>query len=228
MPVIAIDGPSGAGKSSVSRAIAERFGWSYLDTGALYRALTLFALENGISALDELPNKLADVKLHWNGNPQNPEISLAGRVINSEIRNAEVTAQVSLVAANPAVRIFLLGMQREIINSSWPGIVVEGRDIGTTVWPDAELKIFLTADLQARAERRNAELQANLSDSDVERSLAARDRIDSTRDFSPLRQSEDQIILDATHLSFNEVVSEIIKIIGELKLADDDDGKHGR
>lgn len=227
MPVIAIDGPSGAGKSSVSRAIAERFGWSYLDTGALYRALTLFALENGISTLDEIPGRLADAKLHWNGNPQNPEISLAGRVINSEIRSAEVTAQVSLVAANPAVRIFLLGMQREIINNAWPGIVVEGRDIGTTVWPDAELKIFLTADLQARAERRSAELQANLSDSDVERSLAARDRIDSTRDFSPLRQTEDQIVLDATHLSFNEVVSEIIDIIGELKLANDD-GKHGR
>ena len=227
MPVIAIDGPSGAGKSSVSRAIAERFGWSYLDTGALYRALTLFALENDISALDELPSKLADANLHWNGTPQNPEISLAGRVINSEIRSAEVTAQVSLVAANPAVRTFLLGMQREIINNSWAGIVVEGRDIGTTVWPDAELKIFLTADLKARAERRSAELQANLSDSDVERSLAARDRIDSTRDFSPLRQTEDQIVLDATHLTFNEVVSEIIDIIGELKLADDD-GKHGR
>ena len=227
MPVIAIDGPSGAGKSSVSRAIAERFGWSYLDTGALYRAVTFFALENDFSTLDELPGRLADAKLHWNGNPQNPEISLAGRVINSEIRNAEVTAQVSLVAANPAVRTFLLGMQREIINNSWAGIVVEGRDIGTTVWPDAELKIFLTADLQARAERRNAELQANLSDSDVERSLAARDRIDSTRDFSPLRQTEGQIVLDATHLTFNEVVSEIIDIIGELKLADDD-GKHGK
>jgi cytidylate kinase len=110
-------------------------------------------------------------------------------------------------------------MQREIINNAARGIVVEGRDIGTTVWPDAELKIFLTADLTARAERRNAELARALSHNDVEKSLAARDVIDSTRASSPLRQTDDQVVIDATHLSIDEVVSEITKLVAQLKIA---------
>ena len=147
MAVVAIDGPSGAGKSSASRSVASHFGWSYLDTGALYRALTLFALEEKISQLESLPRLLDGDRLSWYGDPVEPTIFLDGRNVNREIRSAEVTAQVSAIAANPEVRGFLLSLQRSIINRADAGIVVEGRDIGSTVWPDAELKIFLTADL---------------------------------------------------------------------------------
>lgn len=218
MAVVAIDGPSGAGKSSVSRAIATSFRWSYLDTGALYRALTLYAIESELARPSDIPARLATNAITWDGNPDEPTISLEGRVINQEIRSQKVTENVSAIAADPKVRQFLLTMQRDIINKATRGIVVEGRDIGTTVWPDAELKIFLTADLTARAERRNAELAQAFSDSEVQKSLAARDVIDSTRTSSPLRQTEDQIVIDATHLSFDEVVSEIKKLVVHLNL----------
>lgn len=218
MAVVAIDGPSGAGKSSVSRAIATSFRWSYLDTGALYRALTLYAIESELAHPSDIPARLATNAITWDGNPDEPTISLDGRVINLEIRSQKVTENVSAIAADPKVRQFLLTMQRDIINKATRGIVVEGRDIGTTVWPDAELKIFLTADLTARAERRNAELAQAFSDSEVQKSLAARDVIDSTRTSSPLRQTEDQIVIDATHLSFDEVVSEIKKLVVHLNL----------
>lgn len=223
MPVLAIDGPSGAGKSSVSKALAQTFGWEYLDTGALYRALTLFAIENEISEPSAIPELLPSSDVQWLGNPRQPEIRLANRLINEEIRAEKVTDKVSEIAANTQVRAYLLLLQRSIINQAKRGIVVEGRDIGTTVWPDAELKIFLTADLQARAERRNAELQDNLSDSEVEISLARRDAIDSTRSASPLRQSEDQITVDATHLTLEQVVSLIAEQVIERKLNSDSD-----
>lgn len=223
MAVIAIDGPSGAGKSSVSRAIATAFRWRYLDTGALYRALTYFARETRITHPSEIPGLIGAKAISWDGNPADPRISLLGRVINQEIRSQDVTENVSAVAADPQVRQFLLSMQREIINSASRGIVVEGRDIGTTVWPDAELKIFLTADLTARAERRGAELAQSMSGSEVEKSLAARDGIDSSRTSSPLRQTDDQVVIDATHLSFDDVVSEIRRLVTELKLVNEDE-----
>lgn len=220
MAVVAIDGPSGAGKSSVSRAIATTFRWSYLDTGALYRALTYYAMESGLADPSQIPARISSDAITWDGNPVEPKILLAGQVINQEIRSQKVTDSVSAIAADPQVREFLLSMQREIINKAMRGIVVEGRDIGTTVWPDAELKIFLTADLTARAERRNAELAQSFSDTEVQKSLAARDVIDSTRATSPLRQTEDQVVIDATHLSFEEVVSEIKKLIVHLNLSE--------
>lgn len=218
MAVVAIDGPSGAGKSSVSRAIAAAFHWEYLDTGALYRALTFFALENQISSAHQIPALIGWDGIQWFGDPGKPEIRLSGRNINNEIRSVAVTDRVSEIAADPLVRSYLLTLQRTIINTASRGIVVEGRDIGTTVWPDAELKIFLTADLQARAERRNAELASSYSDSEIEYSLAKRDSIDSTRSASPLRKSDDQITIDATHLSLEEVVAVISKQILDLKL----------
>lgn len=220
MAVVAIDGPSGAGKSSVSKAIAMSFRWIYLDTGALYRALTYYAMESELAHPSEIPARLVPNAISWDGNPAAPTISLEGRVINLEIRSQKVTENVSAIAADPKVRQFLLTMQRDIINKATRGIVVEGRDIGTTVWPDAELKIFLTADLTARAERRNAELAQAFSDTEVQKSLSARDVIDSTRASSPLRQTEDQIVIDATHLSFDEVVSEIKKLVVHLNLPD--------
>lgn len=221
MAVIAIDGPSGAGKSSVSRALAATFSWQYLDTGALYRALTLLAIENGIEEFSEIPMHLSGPPAHallWIGDPQDPQVLLGSRSVTAEIRSEQVTSRVSAVAANPQVRSHLLAVQRAIINSAPRGIVVEGRDIGTTVWPDAELKIFLTADLHARAARRSAELATNTDSAQVQQALAARDQLDSTRDTSPLRQVDDQVIVDATYLSLDEVVREISQLVLSLKL----------
>ena len=152
-----------------------------------------------------------------------PEIFLSGRLINEEIRSREVTERVSEVAADPEVRSFLLQMQRTIINQARPGIVVEGRDIGTTVWPDAELKIFLTADLRARAERRNAELEVSMTNNEVQESLASRDVRDSTRSTSPLRQIDEQVIVDATHLTLEEVVAQVQQLIIDLRLTNDNE-----
>lgn len=221
MVVIAIDGPSGAGKSSASRAIASHFHWKYLDTGALYRTLTLCLIERELSEPAELANLLTANSVRWHADPHAPAVYLENRAVNEQIRSNVVTSRVSEVAADPEVRAFLLSLQRSIINQSTPGIVVEGRDIGTTVWPDAELKIFLTADLQARAERRNAELAANLSDVEVSQSLAARDVVDSSRSASPLRQTEEQVVIDATHLSLEEVVAQIKRLIIELGLSNE-------
>ena len=157
----------------------------------------------------------------WKGSPEEPQLLLEGRGVNSEIRSERVTKRVSEVAADPEVRKFLLTLQRAIINQARSGIVVEGRDIGTTVWPDAELKIFLTADLIARAERRNAELSSNFTNEEIQDALAARDVVDSNRSTSPLRQIDEQIIIDATHLSLEEVVREIKRLVIELELNDE-------
>ena len=147
---------------------------------------------------------------------------LKGENVNALIRSQEVTERVSEIASHPLVRGYLLDIQRKIINKAVQGIVVEGRDIGTTVWPDAELKIFLTADLAARAARRSAELELEQANSagDVGQSLAKRDAIDSSRSSSPLRQADDQIVVDATHLTLAEVVAEISGKINKLRLID--------
>ncbi|MFM8254917.1 MAG: (d)CMP kinase [Actinomycetota bacterium] len=221
MVVIAIDGPSGSGKSSASRAVAAFFHWEYLDTGALYRALTLFAIERDVQDFSRIPELLTSDSIMWKGSPEEPQLLLEGRGVNSEIRSERVTKRVSEVAADPEVRKFLLTLQRAIINQARSGIVVEGRDIGTTVWPDAELKIFLTADLIARAERRNAELSSNFTNEEIQDALAARDVVDSNRSTSPLRQIDEQIIIDATHLSLKEVVREIKRLVIELELNDE-------
>ena len=223
MVVIAIDGPSGSGKSSVSRALAQEFGWAYLDTGALYRTLTLLALQSKAEFLACISesNSQGSEPINWIGDPRDPQVLLKGERVNTLIRSQEITDRVSEIAANPQVRSYLLEIQRTLINQATRGIVVEGRDIGTTVWPDAELKIFLTADLEARAARRSAELQDQNNEREVGQSLAQRDAIDSSRSISPLRQVDDQIVVDATHLTLAEVVAEISKKIKELRLMND-------
>lgn len=222
MVVIAIDGPSGSGKSSASKAVARTFNWEYLDTGALYRTLTLFAIESNVSQISQIPKLLPKSAIRWDGNPLEPKILLDGRNVNSEIRTMAVTNQVSEIAADPVVRAYLLEIQREIINNAARGIVVEGRDIGTTVWPDAELKIFLTADLEARAARRSAELNEKITEGEVGAALSTRDAIDSNRSTSPLRKNDDQVVVDATHLTLNEVVDVIIAMVKELRLSNGD------
>ena len=221
MVVIAIDGPSGSGKSSASKAVARTFNWEYLDTGALYRTLTLFAIESNVSQISQIPKLLPKSAIRWDGNPLEPKILLDGRNVNSEIRTMAVTNQVSEIAADPVVRAYLLEIQREIINNAARGIV-EGRDIGTTVWPDAELKIFLTADLEARAARRSAELNEKITEGEVGAALSTRDAIDSNRSTSPLRKNDDQVVVDATHLTLNEVVDVIIAMVKELRLSNGD------
>ena len=222
MVVIAIDGPSGAGKSSVSRALAQAFDWEYLDTGALYRAVTLLRLQNENIGLGKFVSDFlsSSDSLIWVGDPAQPQIRLKGENVNTLIRSQEVTERVSEIASDALVRGYLLDIQRNIINKAVRGIVVEGRDIGTTVWPDAELKIFLTADLAARAARRSAELELAHKAEDVGQSLAKRDAIDSSRSSSPLRQVDDQIVVDATHLTLTEVVAEITMMIKKLRLID--------
>ena len=230
MPVIAIDGPSGAGKSSVSKGVAAKAGWGYLDTGALYRGLTWLAQQEGVSAPQEISNLVRGSKLNFNLDPLNPMLVAIDpdhkdktKDLSAVIREELITNSVSGISAVPVVRAELLTLQRDLIEKSiaeFGGVVVEGRDIGTTVWPVAELKIFLTADVAARAVRRQAQLSelAEVSANSVADSLAKRDAIDSMRAASPLRQSEDQIVLDATYLNLEETIQALWNLIEERKL----------
>ena len=207
--VITIDGPSGSGKSSTAKAVAQRANWSYLDTGALYRAITWLAINNGISDPDELVEFATERMITFNCDPIEPRVFAGDTDLTDEIRSARVTDHVSEFSALPEVRRYLLGLQREIIEKAPRGIVVEGRDIGTVVVPDAPLKIFLYADLQQRALRRERELADATSTSAVEQSLAQRDHIDSTRTVSPLRMADDAMEIDSTLLDLPEVVEVI-------------------
>ena len=152
--VVAIDGPSGSGKSSTARKLAIRANWNYLDTGALYRGITWLALKNNLTDAAEILKALHANPLRFNSDPTQPIITCGKIDISQDIRNEEVTEQVSSISALPEIRNELVKLQREIISVSKNGIVVEGRDIGTVVTPNAQLKIYLTADLQARANRR--------------------------------------------------------------------------
>jgi len=212
--VVAIDGPSGAGKSSTSRRIAQRAQWSYLDTGALYRALTFASLDKKIDDTEKLLTYLTQEQISFTCDPDNPKIFLGNRDISAEIRSDEVTKNVSRLSAISEVRSFLLEMQRKYIAQAKRGIVVEGRDIGSVVAPEAQLKIYLTADLNARAERREAELHNPLQTiDDVEQSLASRDFIDSTREASPLVTTPGAVVLDSTFLNLEETVDRIWELL---------------
>ncbi len=211
MTVIAIDGPGGSGKSTVARHLAERLGLEYLDTGAMYRAVAFAALRRGIDPSDAEPvSHLVDgLEL---------EVSDAGVVVDGvdatiEIRGPEVTRAVSLVAANPAVRAELRSRQREwAVGRS--GAVVEGRDIGTVVFPDADLKVFLTARAEVRAERRSQEV-SDLDYEMVAADLARRDTLDEGRDDSPLAQADDALVLDTSGMSIEEVVESLVAALEE-------------
>ena len=220
--VVAMDGPSGSGKSSTAKAIAKRAGWLYLDTGALYRAATWLAIEKAIDSADELLVALKTSPILFKTDPSNP-ITLCGEVDVSEaIRSAEVTSAVSRVSSWPELRKELVALQRNIIESAKNGIVVEGRDIGTVVAPGANLKIWLQADINARAIRRDLEdksrgLETSSPDS-VAASLSNRDQVDSTRAVSPLRKAEDAIIVDSTNLTLDETVAYIWNILKNRSL----------
>jgi GTP-binding protein len=207
--VVAIDGPSGSGKSSTAKAIAIRANWNYLDTGALYRAATWIALKENASEGWEIISAIKKNPITFSANPKEPKV-FAGEVeVTNEIRGARVTDNVSQISQNPELRAYLVDMQQTIINNSESGIVVEGRDIGTVVAPDANLKVFLYADLEARTLRRSAEEIQVEPVADVAASLSNRDHLDSTRKISPLRPAEDALELDSTELDLKEVVEVI-------------------
>lgn len=211
--VIALDGPSGSGKSSTARGVARTLGLDYLDTGAMYRAVTWAVIDAGIDVHDEdaVSHRLAGLDLASGTDPEAPTICVDGRDVSEPIRSTDVTDAVSHVAKIPAVRRALVDLQQQTIAAS-DGIVAEGRDIGTVVAPDATLKVFLVADAAARANRRALEAGGEVDATAV--SLAARDRIDSTREASPLTQAPDAVVVDGTHLSLDEVIDHICGLIG--------------
>ena len=207
--VVAIDGPSGSGKSSTAKAIARRAHWSYLDTGALYRALTWLALENNCEEENRLVDLAIANPITFKTDPADPRVFVNDQDISVVIRTLRITDKVSEFARMPAVREYLVGLQRAIIEAAHGGIVVEGRDIGTVVVPDAQLKIFLYADLRTRTDRRELEMTEVATKDRVAQSLDSRDALDSTRTISPLRPAEDALEIDSTLLNLDEVVDVI-------------------
>ncbi|MBU6314242.1 MAG: ribosome biogenesis GTPase Der [Actinomycetales bacterium] len=214
--VVAIDGPSGAGKSTTSKAIAIRAGWNYLDTGALYRAVTWVALENGCVEADAILKALKDAPIRFVSDPHSPDVFAGEMKITHAIRGTSITENVSRISAMPQIREELLSIQRKIISQAPRGIVVEGRDIGTVVVPDAPLKIYLTADLEARAYRRENETEDRSVD--VKSSLENRDSIDSTRTVSPLAMAFDAVEVDSTNLDLDETVERIWELLRQRSL----------
>ena len=211
--IVAIDGPAGAGKGTVARALAERLGWRYVDTGAMYRAVALAVLIRGATPDDaEDAARIArEARIELDG----ARVHLDGEDVTDRIRAPEVTRAVSSVSAHPGVRAALVARQRDLMNGS-EHVVVEGRDIGTTVAPDAEVKIFLTASPRERALRRARQLGLDESESNVtavEHEMKARDDADATRAASPFRKAEDAIVVDSTGRSIEEVVGEVTSIV---------------
>ena len=214
--IVAIDGPSGVGKSTIAKIVAKTVGFSCLDTGAMFRSIAVLALEKGISLDDDAAlGALAaenEIAFTFDDNEERTQhVFIAGKEVTSAIRTAEVDKAVSPVSAAPSVRAALLEQQRRIGNAG--NYVVEGRDIGTTVFPQAEVKIFLTASAEERARRRVSQNEARgIGSVDYEEVLAdiiRRDRADSTRAVSPLRQAEDAYLLDSSDLTIDQVVEVI-------------------
>ena len=212
--VVAIDGPSGTGKSSVSKGLASELGLQYLDTGAMYRAVTWYMLSRGIDLTDSeaIGTALDGVQLVSGTDPRHPTIEVNGINVAEPIREADVTSAVSIVAAVPAVRAKLVELQQQIVKQSDSRIVVEGRDIGTVVLPHADCKIFLTADPEARAARRANENGADVAA--TQQSLVNRDIADSTRAASPMAQADDAIEVDTTHMTLAEVIGHLKGLVG--------------
>ena len=211
--VIAVDGGAGAGKSSTSRAVARRLGMRYLDTGAMYRAATLAVLRAGAPLDDDeaVIRVVSAARLVSGTEPDASTITLDGADVSREIRTAAVTSAVSRVSAIPAVRRRMVEVQHAEIADG--GIVVEGRDIGTVVAPDADLKIFLVADAPARAERRAAQLGHDPTATvQVQADLARRDGLDSSRAVSPLVCAPDAVVVDSTSMALDDVVDHVVRL----------------
>ncbi|VXD25421.1 bifunctional pantoate--beta-alanine ligase/(d)CMP kinase [Planktothrix paucivesiculata] len=215
-PIIAIDGPAGAGKSTVTRKIAEALGLLYLDTGAMYRAVTWLVLQSGIAVDDQvaIAEIVSNCRIELIPDGKQPRTLINGQDVTEAIRSLEVTANVSAIAAQWSVRQALVKQQRAFGNQG--GIVAEGRDIGTTVFPDAELKIFLTASVQERAKRRLLELHSqgntDITQEQLEQDIAERDRLDSNRAISPLRKAADAVEIQTDHLTIEDVIQRVVSL----------------
>jgi cytidylate kinase len=212
--IIAIDGYSGCGKSSTAKAVAKRLGYIYVDSGAMYRAVTLYFLNNGIQFTDTVAveKALGNLSIAFAIRPDgSSETLLNGKSVEDQIRDMRISEKVSQVSALPAVRQAMVAKQQEM--GKQRGIVMDGRDIGTVVFPDAELKLFLTADLRIRAERRLAELKAKGTQARLEEimeNLKERDQADSSRANSPLRKADGAIEIDTSGLAFDDQVQKVI------------------
>ncbi|MBT1247827.1 MULTISPECIES: (d)CMP kinase [unclassified Thermosipho (in: thermotogales)] len=209
---IAIDGPAGSGKTTIAKLLAKALGIFYLDTGAMYRIVGLYLEKSNVSNDEEIENKLKELKLSFS----NGDFFLNGKKVGDEIRTPEVGIYASKYAKNEIVRRYLTRLQREIAENE--NIVVEGRDIGTVVLPDAEVKIFLVATQEARAKRRFKELTekgVEVTYEQVLNEIKLRDKQDSERNVAPLRKAEDAVLIDSTEFSIEEVVQKILEVVKE-------------
>jgi cytidylate kinase len=215
--VVAMDGPSGSGKSSTSRGVASRLGLRYLDTGAMFRAITWWMLQHDVDVEDAsaVAARVSEPVLESGTDPLAPTITVDGTDVAGPIRSQEVTSAVSAVSAVPEVRARLLREQREIIGEG--GIVVEGRDIGTVVAPDAPVKVYLTADPDARAARRTAELSGELTVEATQQDLIRRDKADSGRATAPLTMAEDAHHIDTTPYTLDEVIEQVVTLVEQAR-----------
>ena len=219
---IALDGPSGAGKSTLARRVAKHFGFIYVDTGALYRAIGLFVFRSGVGSKDVqgVSGILGQIRLNMKYDSSGSQrVLLNDEDVSDDIRLPEISSYASDVSAMPAVRDFLLNMQRDMAKSN--NVIMDGRDIGTVVLPDADLKIFITADENARALRRFKELKrkgVEVALEDVARDMAQRDKNDSERAAAPLKAADDAVMVDTTELNFEQSLQALVKLVAE-KLA---------
>ena len=211
--VIAVDGPSGSGKSSISKESATRLGFNFLDTGAMYRSLTWFCVSNNLNEEDLIVEKILnqDFELEISIDPQKEQVRVNGVEVTNIIREDAITSQVSVFAAMPGIRRFLVAKQRELVDASDSGIIVEGRDIGSVVLPNANFKIFITANDDVRAKRRARQIDSN--ENDVLVAQRKRDLLDSSRKVSPLVIPEGAVILDNSDLDFEQSVNKLIEIV---------------
>ncbi len=217
--VIAMDGPSGTGKSTASRKLAKSLDAHYLDTGAMYRVATMWVLRAGIDPADaeKVADIVATLPLDIGTDPDSETVTMAGEDVSAEIRGGAVTKAVSAVSAVPRVREVLVQMQRNLVAAS-PRIVVEGRDIGTVVLQDADVKIFLTASAETRADRRNKQNINEGRGDDYDAVLAdvqRRDHADSTRAVSPLRPAEDSVTVDTSDLDMDGVIAALLQVVSD-------------
>lgn len=214
---IAIDGPAGAGKSTISKAVAERLGFVYIDTGAMYRASALYAIDNGIPIEEQaLAPHLGDINIDMAYGADGQVIYLNGADVSERIRQNDVSMGASAIAAIPAVRLKLVDMQRRLAEKH--SVIMDGRDIGTYVLPDAELKIYLTASVEERTKRRYEQLLQKGMECDIKKikeDIKQRDYNDMHREFAPLKKAEDAVVVDSSDMTLDETVDKIFKMIKE-------------
>lgn len=215
--VVAIDGPAGAGKSTIAKLVAERLGYAYIDTGAMYRSVAWRFLQTGQPFDETFISHLANTMvIQFRPEARVNRVFVDGQEVTDAIRSTEVTANVSQVAAIGAVREAMVAQQRRMGDAG--GVLMDGRDIGTVVFPNAQLKIFLTASVEERAQRRYKELLAKGEQVDLaqlQQDIANRDKQDSERAIAPLRQAEDALLLDTSHMNIEQVTEKILQLVEE-------------